>query len=134
MWSPQCHQNHREWKESQVGISTSPHETLQNPGELCREMSKMFYFDMQEELDLLVDCAAGILPALCKGSGGQHQLGTYPISPERLVFFFSHSIHLRVVSLFLISAVICLHCHMCCEVCHPLFIAFLPLLSSSPPS
>ena len=99
----------------------------------------LFYNDMQEELDLVVDGAAGFLPPLCKGSGGQHELGTYPISPKilmfssceisELFFFFQRSIPLLVVSLFCV--VTCLHFHLCCEKCHPLFIAFLPLLFSS---
>ena len=46
-----------------------------------------------------------------------------------LSFFFQRSIPLFVVSLFCV--VTCLHFHLCCEKCHPLFIAFLPLLFSS---
>lgn len=40
-----------------------------------------FFLDTQEKLDLLLDGAAGFLPALCKGPGGQRQLGTCPITP-----------------------------------------------------
>lgn len=35
-----------------------------------------------------MDCAAGLIPALCKGSGGQHQLGMYPVTSDFFFCFF----------------------------------------------
>ncbi len=52
----------------------------------CQTIMSLFNCDVQEELDLLMDGAAGFLPPLCQRPGGQHQLGTYPISPQMLTF------------------------------------------------
>lgn len=91
----------------------------------------LFYCDVQEELDVLVDRAAGILSALCKGSGRQHQLGTFPISPERLMFLYLSFFSIPFISVLFLSSsfLLSLHCHLCSEMC-PLFIASVPLLSS----
>lgn len=73
-----------------------------------------------------MDCAAGLIPALCKGSGGQHQLGMYPVTSD---FFFCFFFIIPFVSLiFSFSIFLRIHrpsCHLCCDVCQLLFISFL---------
>lgn len=44
--------------------------------------------DTQEKLDLLLDGAAGVLAALCQGTGGQRQLGVYQMDEVQLLYDF----------------------------------------------
>lgn len=76
-----------------------------------------------------MDCAAGLIPALCKGSGGQHQLGMYPVTSDFFFCFFFFFFIIPFVSLiFSFSIFLRIHrpsCHLCCDVCQLLFISFL---------
>lgn len=73
-----------------------------------------------------MDCAAGLIPALCKGSGGQHQLGMYPVTSDFFFCFFFLSFHLFLWYFpFPYSCVFTgLHA-ICGDVCQLLFISFL---------
>lgn len=82
-----------------------------------------------------MDGAAGLLPALCQGAGGQHQLGTYPMGPHKAHVLvplsssaiFCHHVHLSLFSLSYL-------CIVTCAVNMSLSVYSSPPSLSSPPS
>lgn len=118
VWSSQCHQNHREWKESQVRI----HHFLKTRAlERALRAVNMFVRTRRKNWTSSWTVLQGSSLLFAKGQGGStswvcilQREPSLPVSSPS-IHFFSFSIFLRVH----LSS-----CHLCCKV-----YCFSPLLS-----
>lgn len=127
VWSPQRHQDHRKWEESQVGFCF-----------LKGLVNLVSFFFIKSETHVISvvfvtnrknwtsswTVLQGYSLLFAKGQGGSTSWVGVPSVSHRQ-FFLS----LCYFSLPYFYIVTCLHCLLCCEVCHPLCF-FFSLLSS----